>query len=198
MELKTINLLKPVLDEGITVKQALSRRHSAREFDGKPLSLKNLSELLWAMYGVNGDDAHRTVPSALTLYPLRLYVLMQEGVYEYDPIAHALNPLLEGDYRAITGGQDFVAKAAADIAIYSDYNILEHAPQQYLEYVLGHEAWMSRLDAGSVAENAYLYCTCAGINVVERMMFLDEAFGKLIGLDDKHHFQVAMTVGYPG
>lgn len=199
MKLQPIKLLQPVLDEGITVKQALSRRFSRREFDGRDLSLKNLSELLWAIYGVNGPDGHRTAPSALALYPLRVFAVMREGVYEYDPTAHALNPVAEGDYRAATGVQDFVGDAAADIAIYSDYRVYEAAPEIYRPYITnpGNAEWASRLDAGSCAENAYMYCTCAGISIVERMMFDDEKFRQIARLDDKQHFQVAVTVGYP-
>lgn len=61
----TIALASPLLDGGNTLIAALTRRKSVREFAPTPLSLQQLSELLWAANGINRPETGgRTAPSA--------------------------------------------------------------------------------------------------------------------------------------
>ncbi|MDE5657949.1 MAG: nitroreductase family protein, partial [Muribaculaceae bacterium] len=77
--MNTIRLHQPILDQGLTVKQAMMRRHSTRDFFSKPLSLDTMSEVFWAAYGVNRSEGKRTVPSAYGLYPLEIYGFTAQG-----------------------------------------------------------------------------------------------------------------------
>lgn len=196
--MKQINLLPPEINEGITVKQSLARRHSTREFSSKPLSLKNLSEVLWACYGVNRPDTgQRTSPSACAVYPLRLFALMEDGIYAYDPLKHCLNQVVEGDFRDQIASQDFAKTAPLNILVYSDYSAFESAPDFLREAIKGKELWMSCLDTGASLENAYLYCTCAGLNVIERMMVDYKIFAQKCNLPPSYRYIASLTVGYP-
>lgn len=194
----TPQLLPPSINEGITVKQALSRRHPSRQFSSEPLSIKNLSEVLWAAYGVNRPDTgKRTAPSACGVYPLELYVALPQGIYLYEPKTQTLTPVVEGDHRAELGTQDFVATAPCNIIVVSNYNRFHTGDDELDALMKGHEASLSALDAGAVTENVYLYCTCAGINVVERASADEDTIKATLGLGQQHHFVVAMTLGYP-
>ena len=55
--------------------------------------------------GVNRKDGKRTAASALNKQDVDVYVLMEEGAYLYDPKAHQLNPVAEGDHRPLIGGK---------------------------------------------------------------------------------------------
>lgn len=190
-------LLLPHINEGITVKQAISRRHTSRDFSTEHLTDKNLSEILWAGYGVNGADNHRTVPSACGIYPLSIYAFLPDGVYLYNPIEHSLSLEVEGDHREKAGMQDFVAEAPLSIVIMSDFAKFKTGNPTFDPLLEGNEMKYSLLDAGAVTENIYLYCTCAGINVVERGMADEKTVKNLLNLPANMHLTVAMTVGYP-
>lgn len=195
--MNTIRLSQPILDQGLTVKQAMMRRHSTREFFSKPLSLDTLSEVFWAAYGVNRTEGKRTVPSAMGLYPLEIYGFTAEGVYKYNPESHTLTKVTDKDLRAKSGSQEFVAGAPLDLVIYTDYKKFVTGNPDIDNMVKGQEDRISLLDAGAVTENIYLYCSSEQINVVERAMVDEKALSEALGLSSSRHFIVAMSIGYP-
>lgn len=195
--MNTIRLRQPILDQGLTVKQAMMRRHSTRDFFSKPLSLDTLSEVFWAAYGVNRTEGKRTVPSAYGLYPLEIYGFTAQGVYKYNPEEHTLTEVSDKDLRAKSGNQDFVANAPLDIAIYSNYDKFATGNADIDNAIKGNESRLSFLDAGAVTENIYLYCSSEQINVVERALVDKKALREALDIPDSSHFIVAMSVGYP-
>lgn len=195
--MNTIKLNEPILNQGLTVKEAIKRRHSTREFFSKPLSLSTLSEVFWAAYGVNRSDGKRTVPSAIGVYPLEIYGFTAEGVYKYNPDNHSLTQITDKDMRAKSGTQDFVMSAPLDIVIFSDYDKFKTEDEELNQIIAGQETRMSLLDAGAVTENVYLYCSSEHINVVERAMADEKTLKSTLGLPSSSHFMVAMSVGYP-
>ena len=120
--LEEIKLLTPDKTRGSSMMQAFANRHSDRVFANKKLSVKDLSDLLWAANGVNrADKGMRTAPSALNKQDIDVYVVLAEGAYLYDAKAHTLKPVAKGDYRPLlAGGQDFVNKAPACLLLISD------------------------------------------------------------------------------
>jgi len=82
--LKPIKLVAPVTNEGITIKTAILKRHTSREFSSQPLSLKHLSEIMWAAYGFNRKaTGGRTCPSAMQVYALEVFAVTAEGTFLY-------------------------------------------------------------------------------------------------------------------
>ena len=66
--------------------EALSKRKSNRDFDAnKFLSLSQLSQLLWCVYGTNREGGYKVVPSAIHMNPLSIYVFMKSGAFKYSP-----------------------------------------------------------------------------------------------------------------
>ena len=73
-----IHLPDPALASNISVEEALQNRRSVREFKTDALSLNEVSQILWAAYGINEPRSNpaflrgglRTAPSAGALYPL--------------------------------------------------------------------------------------------------------------------------------
>ena len=195
--MNTIRLHQPILDQGLTVKQAMMRRHSTRDFFSKPLSLDTMSEVFWAAYGVNRSEGKRTVPSAYGLYPLEIYGFTAQGVFKYNPEDHTLTEITDKDLRAKSGSQDYVAGAPLDIVIYSNYDKFSTGNSEVDSAVKGNEDRLSLLDAGAVTENIYLYCSSEHINVVERAMVDKNALSDALDIPSSSHFIVAMSVGYP-
>ena len=80
-----IVLAAPDTVGGTSVNEALANRRSWREYAAAPLTLEELSGVVWAAAGINRPGTDRlTAPSALALYPVRVYAFFAEGVYRYD------------------------------------------------------------------------------------------------------------------
>ena len=113
-----IALLKPDPKSGMTVNEALQNRRSWREYAPEALSLEELSGVMWAAGGINRpQDGRLTAPSALALYPIRIYAFFPEGVYRYDAKGQKLVRVAEGDRRSVAGAQPFVFTAPLNLAL---------------------------------------------------------------------------------
>jgi hypothetical protein len=78
-----IKLPAPKTEGGMPLMQALKERESRREFSSRELPPEILSSLLWAAWGINRPDGHRTAPSARNLQDIDVYVAMRGGLYLY-------------------------------------------------------------------------------------------------------------------
>ena len=84
----------------IDLRSAIGRRHSVRSYAREPLSLEDLSFLLWCTQGVksvHGTQAtFRTVPSAGARHAFETYLLandvdgLEPGLYRYLALSHRL------------------------------------------------------------------------------------------------------------
>lgn len=95
----TIALPAPMREGRMSLEEAISRRHSVREFTQEPLNERELSQLLWAAQGITRRDGYRAAPSAGALYPLELYVATPTGFYHYRPHEHQLKRWSDRDLR---------------------------------------------------------------------------------------------------
>jgi SagB-type dehydrogenase family enzyme len=101
-----IRLPRPRHDGPISVEQALATRRSIRTYKDQPLTLSEISQLLWAAQGINTSRRFRTTPSAGALYPLEIYAIagdvsgLAAGIFKYHPDDHTLVQKLSGDIRA--------------------------------------------------------------------------------------------------
>ena len=123
---KVIKLPKPNMNRSGSVMNALSERHSTREYASKALSNTDLSDLLWAANGINrSSEGKRTAPSAMNRQDIDIYVVLPQGTYLYDVKGHKLNLISEGDHRsAVAGGQAFVNNAPVSLVLVSDLSKL--------------------------------------------------------------------------
>lgn len=186
-----IVLLTPDSVGGMTIDEALWNRRSSREYAAEPLTLEELSGVVWAAAGINRPaNDHLTAPSALGLYPIRTYAFFKEGVYGYDAEAHKLTRVLEGDHRAVSGAQPFVATAPLNLVFVADVNVYEgrNIPAEHVRYLCGQ-------DAACYVENVNLYAAGHGLKSVTRGSASDELL-RTLGLDPaRYFFALAVTVG---
>lgn len=197
-DFKTIVLERPDLSGGEALMTALANRRSDREFRTENLSLKHLSEIMWAAYGTNREDGKKTAPSALALYPLKVYAIMAEGIYLYDAAAHELSPVVEGDHRELAGGFPAARTAPLNLVFIADYSRYRNTGNEMIDgYLKSPEIRVrfASLDAGHCTQNVYLYCATQGIKAVVRGG-VEAGLTELLGLDGDHEFIVAQTIGY--
>ena len=184
-----IKLLAPNKTGGMPLMEALSNRKSSRNFsDSKELSEQQLSDLLWAMWGINRQDNRRTAPSARNLQAIELFVVKSNGVYKYNAQNHSLELVKSGDHRNIAGVQDFAKKALLNILLIANADLLGKNESENLLTVTA--------DAGFISQNAYLYCASEGLNCIARLYIDRDEIRKVLELDKKMYPVIGLTIGY--
>ena len=156
---------------GMPLMQALNARRSIKtNYSGAALSAQQLSDLLWATWGVNREDGRRTAPTAMNRQDVRVYVALENGVWQYDA-GHALIKVLDGDWRSQMGGGSLT---------------LLYAIPQANEWGGAH--------VGSLYQNAALYCASAGLSNFVHVSGLHALDGKL-PLPEGWKVYIIQTVG---
>jgi SagB-type dehydrogenase family enzyme len=185
----------------MTLANAITRRESVRSFSNAPLSLKELSSVLWAAQGVremlSPECALRTVPSAGARHSFETYVAasniegLQHGLYRYLPLDHELALLYADD--------DIGSKAAA--ACLSQRFVAAAAATFFLTAIPARMEWrydlaahkVIALDAGHVGQNIYLACTAIGAGACAIAAYDQEAGDELLGIDGEEEFTLYIT-----
>ena len=189
-ETTTMQLPPPKTSGGMPLMQALKLRHSTREYADRPLPPQVLSDLLWAAFGINRPSGDRTAPYWRHIMVIDVYAAMADGVWFYDPKAHALQQHSQADIRAATGMQDFVGGAPLNL-VYVAHGERMHdvAPADRRLY--------ASVDAGFVGQNVYLFCASEGLASVFRGAVDYKKLEKAMQLPAEQFVTFAQTVGYP-
>jgi len=170
---QTMQLPAPDKKGGMPLMQALAERKSTRSFGDKAVSAQDLSNLLWAAWGVNRTDGRRTAPTARNTQAVDVYVVLESGVWRYDGPKHLLEQALPGDLRAKVGGAPVTLLFAAPV----------------------EDKWAGD-HIGSIYQNAGLYCASAKLACVVRVAGADGLKGSL-KLSKDYQVRIAMAVGWP-
>lgn len=207
-ELATIKLPEPEYDSDISIEKALNKRRSIRQYKDEPLSLSEISQILWAAYGITKPIKNapaflrgglKTAPSAGALYPLEIYVVagnvtdLPAGVYKYKPEGHKLIKIVDGDKRnelyVASLNQDWVKEAPASI-VYSA--VFSRTTDKYGER--GRERYVC-MDIGHSAENIYLQAVSLNIGTVAVGAFYDIKLKMAVNMTKKEEPLYIMPLG---
>ena len=192
-ELKPIALPQPQMEIGKPLMQSLLLRHSSRSFDSKQLPLQEISNLLWAAYGINRPESdHRTVPSAMNWQEYDVYIVLQNGIFIYNAKSNSMDPITAGDLREYAGKQDFVKTAPVNLIYVADYSKISKSGN-----LTEDQKTFSAIDAGFIAQNVYLYCASQGLATVSRGMFDHQKLAEILKLKPEQKVTLTQTVGYP-
>jgi nitroreductase len=187
---QALDLPPPRREGGQPLIAALKLRRSIREYADRPLPRQVLSDLLWAAFGVNRPSGDRTAPYWRHVMVMDIYVAMADGVWLYDPKAHALLPHSKDDIRAQTGVQDFVGKAPL--------NIVYVAHGERMAGVSAEERRLyASVDTGFIGQNVYLFCASEGLATVFRGSFDGAKLAQILQLPEDQFVTFTQTVGYP-
>jgi nitroreductase len=189
-ETTTMQLPPPKMSGGMPLLQALKLRHSTREYSDRPLPPQVLSDLLWAAFGINRPSGDRTAPYWRHIMVIDVYAAMADGVWFYDPKAHALQQHSRADIRALTGTQDFVGGAPLNL-IYVAHGERMHdvAPSDRRLY--------ASVDTGFIGQNVYLFCASEGLVSVFRGAVPYDKLEKAMQVPAEQFVTFCQTVGYP-
>ena len=201
-ELQPIQLPPPEKEGGLSVLAALQQRKTTRSISSKALPQQLLSNLLWAAFGINREQASfnkpgRTAPSASNSQEIDLYVALPEGVYLYEALPHRLTPVAAGDFRR-RAGRGRAASAPVNIFYVADLTRYDLGPDQPDRAIGDPEVQKSYYytDTGFIAQNVYLYAASMGLAAWFHNCNKDNTVGEF-SLKDTQRILFAQTVGYP-
>jgi SagB-type dehydrogenase family enzyme len=197
---KRNKLTHKVPEQALQITEILQKRRSTRSFSSNPLSIDELSFLLWASTGVQRRErgyAFRTAPSAGALYPIETYVVvnnvegLEKGLYHYCIEEHALEELKLGD----------LGEALAQAAL--GQKMLMNAPLIFVwTAIFERSKWKYRqrafryvyLDAGIIGENLALSATGIGLGSCNVGAFFDDEVNEILGVDVVEESVVYLSV----
>ena len=189
-QVERIELPVPRSDGGMALTQALKNRRSTREYSDRPLPMQVLSDLLWAAFGVNRPSGDRTAPYCRHVMVMDIYLAMADGVWLYEPIAHALLPRSTNDIRAQTGLQDFCASAPLNLVYVVHGERME-------DFTDEERRLYGSVDAGFIGQNVYLFCASEGLATIFRGSIDGSTLARTLHLSKQEFVTFAQTVGYP-
>lgn len=195
-----MKLPRPKTEGRVSVERSILNRRTVRSFRAAPLSLEQLSQLLWAAQGVTGAlGTKRAAPSAGALYPMDVYAAAGEvrgldaGVYHYVPREHRLDRKGEGDLRKAVSkaslSQMWMAEAPLSLVITAEY---ERITGKYGRR--GNRYAM--IEAGHIGQNIFLQAVALGLAAGIVGAFNDQDLAKVLRLPRKRLPLLVMPVGY--
>ena len=180
----------------VSLEEALATRRSIRSYTVAPLSLRDVSQLLWAAQGVTGAGGKRTAPSAHASYPLTLYLIasniegLKAGAYRYAPESHAIERVADGDLRAqLTSAQQSVREAPATVVVAVDYAKLSRFGERARSF--------ADFEVGHAAENLLLEAAALHLGAVPVGGFEPADISKLLRLPASLTAAYLLPVGHP-
>ena len=193
--------LPRVVNSTKTLVDAVTNRSIVNKWGNLSLSLLEESQTLWASYGTSyyndniNHNHHRTLPSAINIYPFKVFAANKTGVYQYAPSTHSVTLIVSGDKReqiqdALAYENISVASAPWIIIPFWDKNV---GSQSYLTW------WWYENGAiihDILLEGAVLNLSCNVVTVI-----LDQAgLRTALGISGQTNLQAmsAVMVGHKG
>ena len=177
-------------------------RISHRKFKDEPLSLSELSYLLWATQGVketirDNKFSKRTVPSGGSRHPFETYLAvfnvegLSEGIYRYLPLGHKLIFLKDVPYlseKVITAtlGQKF----SGECAVTFFWSVIPYRTEW--RYTVESKKIILQ-DCGHMGQNLYLACGSIGCGTCAIGAYDQLKCDELLDLDGTEEFTVYIS-----
>lgn len=190
---KDIELSKPQTNEKPLLK-IMEARQSVREFDTSEISEQEISNLLWAAFGINRKETGmRTAPSVMNLQVVEIYVATGKGLFVYEPKEHKLKMIHHTDIREFTGnpGTKFTKEAPINLIFVADLSKYE---------IFGDNEELKKImvfsDVGFISQNVYLYCSSENLGTVVLGALDTETLSEKMQLKENQLILLSQPVGH--
>jgi SagB-type dehydrogenase family enzyme len=179
---EVINFDKPDTEGMMPLEQALASRRSRRQFLSEALSPAQLGQLCWSAQGFTSGRGYRTTPSAGATYPLELFVVNADGLFQYVPAKHLLERLSDRELRSelalAAWGQEFIEDAPVTLVFAAEFpRTTQRYGQRGIRYVY--------MEAGHAAQNVHLQAEALGLGSVAVGAFDDASVSKVLSLPEQ-------------
>jgi len=205
---EVVQLPEPDFPESHSYYSLLLRRQSLRAYSNEPLTLQEISYLLWASTGVQRIERRfgmpfgfRTAPSAGGIYPTETYLAVKNvtgldpGIYHYNVEKHHLEFIKKGDFHE-------QLKSACQ-----NQNWVLHAPVIFLWTAIFRRTTVNYTQRGYryvYLDTAHIGAQCAFAALDLKMgsvpiaAFYDDEINAILGADGKKESILYLTlVGRP-
>jgi len=185
----------------VDITQAIANRQSRRKFRNAPLSLEEVSFLLWATQGIRKMErpgvALRTVPSAGARHAFETYLLalnvegLEPAIYRYLPVEHQLlfersDEHLAEKIAPATLGQRFIAAAPVTFV----WTAIPYR-MEWRYSIAAHK--VIAIDVGHVCQNLYLAVEVIGAGTCGIAAYHQELMDELVGVDGENEFTIYLA-----
>jgi SagB-type dehydrogenase family enzyme len=191
------------LGRDIDLRTVIENRSSIREYADQPLTLDELTYLLWCTQGVKkiipGKTTFRTVPSAGARHAFETYLLvtqvtgLEPGLYRYLALSHELalvDQRPEISEQIITAGiyNQFIRTCGVIFLwVANPYRLTWRYQRRGIRYLF--------LDAGHVCQNLYLAAEAIGCGVCAINAFDDDLMDQALSLNEDQFVIYLATLG---
>jgi SagB-type dehydrogenase family enzyme len=202
---KIIPLTKPdqINTKNMNFREILEKRRSVRHYSEEPMSLNDLSWLLWCTQGVQRTTSqprtYRTVPSAGGRHPFETYLAvrnvenLEPGLYRYLALKHEVL-FIEKDSEILdkvteySWNQQFIKNSAVVfIWVFVPYRTVWRFNQR---------GYRNIVEAGHICQNLYLSAEAIDYGACAIICFGDNKLNNLVGVDGEEQLVIYIaTVG---
>jgi SagB-type dehydrogenase family enzyme len=199
-----IDLVSP---DDLTIGQApfldlVNSRKSRRKYTSDPLTLEELSFLLWCTQGVkrvlkSGKGVKRTVPSAGAKSPLETYLVINNveslnpGLYRYISFSHQLLFLKEIENAEEKIGElSYNQKYVGTAPVVFFWTAVPYRTE-WRYTILSHK--FIAIDLGIVCQNIYMACESVNLGTVAIGYYEQNKLDELFDLDKEDEFVVLLA-----
>jgi SagB-type dehydrogenase family enzyme len=193
-----VKLPAPRLIGSLSVEKALATRRSVRNYRSEPLTLSELSQLVWSAQGFTSPEGYRTAPSAGALYPLEVYVIVGQvnklaaGIYQYLIARHSLLRRVCGDRRKEVSRAALHQRSIAD----APATLLFCTVNERIESKYGKRGIRYGLmEIGHAAQNVCLQAIALGMGTVVIGAFRDDKVKSVAHLAENEQPAYLVPVG---
>jgi len=193
-----MKLPEPRRSSDVSLEESVAQRRSVRTYKPGPVTVDEVSQLLWAAQGITGPSGFRAAPSGGATYPLETYLIagdadgLEPGLYHYEQGSHSLTLVKNGDIRAELSeaslSQPCVRDAAVIIVLAAIY---ERTTERY-----GDRGKMYvHMDVGHAAQNVLLQATALGLGAVPVGAFRTRTIGGILGFSETELPMYLLPIG---
>jgi len=190
--------LPSIINNTNSLKDCINNRLICKKWDNIQLTEVEESQLIWSSYGYSYllDDTnkrHRTVPSAVGIYPFKIYAANKDAVYFYNPSTHSISTIVEEDRREQINnslGSNDIWAASATWIIIPFYNT--NTNPQYITW------WY--YEVGAISHNIILEATALNLssNIITNISDVN-GLRSALGISSQTNLQpwFVIPVGHP-
>lgn len=210
MRVKETVLPQPEIEEGSSLGGMLNKVHSVRKYKDVPLTLKKISQILWAAGGERVDaitGATRTIPASHGKYKLKYYLVADKienlpvGLYKYNPEDHSLGAIKMGNVKEklfsampVKGQNYYIIKGAPAVIIFTadigagnrDENFYGKKTEDFIYTECGHSG-----------QNVYLMAEEIGLGTVALFGYFQNKVKNALSLPIAEQVYYIFAVGLP-
>jgi len=134
----------------------------------------------------------RTVPSACNSQEIRVYAVLENGVFLYEEVNHELQEIISDDIREDLGTQKMMKCAPMGLVFVADLSRM-NGPYLKTDDAKRFSAWV---DTGFISQNIYLYCAAAELGTVVLALIKRDKLRAAMKLEEHQKIVLTQVVGY--